>query len=100
MSLLNAVDPKDPGESKLYTMDWTASLNTGATVSTSTWTVPPGLTNVADAIVTGSKQTSVQISGGTDGQDYEVLNEVTTSDGETLRQAGLLRVRKADRPQF
>jgi hypothetical protein len=97
MSRLNDVDPKDPGESKLYTMDWTATLSSGATVSTSTWTLPPGLTNVADAIVTGSLKTTVKVSGGNDGQDYELVNQITTSDGETLVQAGLLRVRKADR---
>lgn len=97
MSRLNAVDPKDPGESKLYTMDWTASLNSGATVSTSSWTIPSGLTKVTDGIVSGALKTTVQLSGGVDGQDYECLNEVVTSDGETLRQSGLLRVRKADR---
>lgn len=91
---LNAVEPKDPGESKYYTMDWTAKLNSGATVSGSSWVVT-GLTNVTDAIVTGSVKTTVKLSGGIDGQDYRCENTVTTSDGETLVQTGVVRVRKA-----
>jgi hypothetical protein len=97
MSRLNRVDPKDPDEIKLYTMNWAPQLPSGATVSSSTWTLPSGLTQSNPSIVTGSLKTSVLLGGGVDGQDYEVLNEVVTSDGETLRQAGVLPVRKADR---
>lgn len=90
---LNPVDPKDPDEIKLYTMDWTDGLNSGATVSASTWTAETGLTVVTSGIVTGSLKTSVKLSGGTDGQDYVVTNQVTTSDGETLERSGIVAVR-------
>lgn len=93
---MNAVDPKDPGETKVYTMDWTTQLASGATVSTSTWSTP-GLTQTAAGIVAGSLQTSVTLSGGTDGQDYPCTNTVATSDGETLVQTGVVRVRATDR---
>jgi hypothetical protein len=89
---LTGVEPKDPGESAIYTMDWTAFLNSGATISTSTWTAT-GLTVVTSGIVTGNLKTSVKISGGVDGQDYEPVNEIVTSDGETLRRSGVLPVR-------
>ncbi len=93
--LLNPVEPKDPAESKVYTMDWTAGLNSGATISTSAWTIPAGLTKVTDGIVTGNLKTSVQLSGGTDGQVYECTNQIVTSDGETLERTGVVQVLEA-----
>lgn len=98
MSRLNHVEPKDPDEAKLYTMNWSGGLNTEATISTSMWTIPPGLTSAYDTIVTGALKTTIKLAGGVDGQDYELINVVTTSDGENLKQAGILRVRKADGP--
>jgi hypothetical protein len=92
--MLNA-DPKDPNEIKTYTMDWTPYLNTGATISTSLWVVPAGVTNSADAIVSANTKTSILVSGGTHGTDYACINRITTSDGETLEQTGLLRVRNS-----
>jgi hypothetical protein len=91
---LNQVDAKDPGESKTYTMDWTDYLNSGATISTSAWTLTPAtLTNVTDGIVAGSKKASIQVSGGVSGTDYAALNTVVTSDGETLKRRGIITVR-------
>jgi hypothetical protein len=93
MSLLPIVEPKDPSEVKFYTMDWTLTLNTGATISTSSWTVESGLTKDSDAIVSGNKKTTILVSGGTDGVDYKATNQITTSDGETLERTGLIPVR-------
>jgi hypothetical protein len=87
---MNDVDAKDPDEVKYYGMDWTDHLNTGATVSTSTWTAT-GLTVGADSI--SSPHTLVLLSGGTHRSNYTVTNRITTSDGETLERAGILRVR-------
>jgi hypothetical protein len=92
---LNAVDPKDPSEIAFYTMDWTALLNSGATISTSAWTInPAGLTNVADSIVTGNLKTTIKVSGGVADTDYEATNTVTASDGETRVRTGVIKVRK------
>jgi hypothetical protein len=88
-------DPKDPNEVKTYTMDWVPQLNTGATISTSTWVLPSGVVNDADGIVSADTQTSILLSGGTHGTDYSCINRITTSDGETLEQTGLLRVRNS-----
>jgi hypothetical protein len=92
--MLNPVEPKDPQESKIYTMDWTNGLNSGATISASTWVVT-GLTNAADTIVTGSLKTTIRLSGGVDGNDYTCTNTVTTSDGETLERSGVVQVRQS-----
>lgn len=95
---LNPVDPKDPSEALTYTMDWTDALNSGATVSTSTWALEPsGLTNDDDAIVTGNLKTTIKVSGGVHGTDYVATNTVVTSDSETLIRRGTIRVRDGRR---
>lgn len=86
------VDAKDPGESKTYTMDWSGVLNSGATISTSVWSVQSGLTNAADS--TSGAKTTIRLSGGSDGTDYLVTNTITTSDSETLIEAAIVPVRK------
>lgn len=90
---LNFVEPKDPDETKLFTMDWTDALVSGTTISSSTWSLPDGLTNVADAIVTGSLKTSIRVSGGTADVDYRVINTVQISNSETLQRTGVVSVR-------
>lgn len=90
----HVVDPKDPQESKLYTMDWSGELTDGATISTSSWTIDGGLAKVTDGIVTGSLKTTIKVSGGQAGADYACTNTVTTSDGETLERTGIVRVRE------
>lgn len=92
---LNPVEPKDPSESKIYTMDWTGALNSGATISASAWaSEPSGLTHVGDGIVSGNLKTTLQVSGGSPDQDYDVTNTVTTSDSETLVRTGVIQCRE------
>lgn len=91
--MLTNVDPKHPTASKIYTLNWAKGLNSGATISTSSWVVPSGLTKADDDIVTGSLATSVQVSGGIAGQQYVLRNVITTSDGETLAEDCQLTVR-------
>lgn len=86
---------KDPDEVKIFSFDWTTALNAGATVSgTNTWSVSPsGPAISSETIVAGGLQTSALIAGGTADQKYIVTNLVTTSDGETLEESGVLTVR-------
>jgi hypothetical protein len=91
---VDAVDSKDPQEVKTYTMDWTLYLNSGATISTSAWTVTSGITKTSDGIVAGNVKTSILLSGGKIGRDYVCTNTVTTSDGETLESSGVVPVRR------
>jgi len=93
--VLVGVDTKDPDEIKKYTLDWSAYVNTGATVVTSTWILPSGITNVSDIVDPGGLGTTIKLSGGTAGTDYKLVNRVTTSDSETLELAGLVRVRNS-----
>lgn len=84
------VDALDPQEAKFYWHDWTAELNTGATIVTSVWT-GGGLTVAAPAIETGNLKTRAKLAGAVDGVDYVVTNTVTTTDGETLEASGIVR---------
>lgn len=73
----------------------------GATISTSTWTVPVGVTKVLDdtnAIsihgVSYAINTvcTIKISGGTAGNTYDLVNTIVTSDGRTLSRTFRLPV--------
>ncbi len=93
VTTLKPVEPKSPSESKLYTMDWSGGLSPGTTIATSAWTIQPaGLTNAADAIVTGNLKTSIRVSGGAVGVDYILTNTITTSDTQTLNNSGIVSV--------
>lgn len=75
---------KDPDEVLDYKLDWTARLD-GDTISTSTWTVPAGLTNAGDSNTTTAA--TVWISDGTEGTKYTILNRITTAAGRTMDQS-------------
>lgn len=92
---MNTVEAKDPEEAKFYTFDWTLQLNAGATIASQLpWSATPiGLTFTNQSVLAGNLKTTAKIGAGVAGTDYLVLNTVTTSDGETLEETGVLRVR-------
>jgi hypothetical protein len=71
---------KDPHAILDYQVDWSEWLGAD-TISTSTWTVPAGLTLEAET-ETGTTAT-VWLSGGTAGQSYTVTNRIVTDGGRT-----------------
>lgn len=79
MSIL-ATFPKDPNAVLDYTLDWALWLN-GDTISTSTWTVPAGITNVLATKTTTA--TTIWISAGTLATSYSVVNKIVTTNGRT-----------------
>lgn len=72
---------KDPDELLDYVRDWTTAL-AGDTISTSTWTVPAGITKTNDTHTTTT--CTIWLSGGTLDTDYAVVNRITTVGGRTL----------------
>jgi hypothetical protein len=72
---------KDPSASLDYVNDWTSWLATGETISTSTWTVPTGITKDSDSKT--STTTTIWLSGGTAGTVYTVANLIVTSASRT-----------------
>jgi hypothetical protein len=72
---------KDPQAVLDYGEDWSPWLQTGETISTSTWTVDPGITKGTDTKTTTT--TTVWLSAGTVGTTYSATNHITTSLGRT-----------------
>jgi hypothetical protein len=72
---------KDPSAIIPYTIDWTKWLIGSDTISTSSWTVPSGITKDSDTHDT--KTCTIKLSGGTAGQEYTITNKVVTTGGIT-----------------
>ena len=67
-----------------YAIDWTAWL-AGDTISTSTWTVPTGITKASDSHTT--TVCTAFLSGGTAGITYLITNAIVTAAGRTVQRS-------------
>ena len=75
----------------IYGFNWADWLSTGDTLQSSTWVVPAGLTNEGEQV--SSDTTTIKIGGGTIGETYEVVNEITTTTtDETSERTFKVRV--------
>lgn len=78
---------KDPDAILDYGFDWSDWLADGEVLSTSTWTVPAGITK--DLESNSSTGSLVWLSGGTPGVSYDCVNHVVSSaareDDRTLK---------------
>lgn len=81
--------PKDAGEVLDYQIDWSDELGSD-TISTSTWTVPGGITKDRDTKT--DTTATIWLSGGTDGASYVLVNLVVTAGGRTLEESVRLTV--------
>jgi len=81
---------KGPAEVLDYAGDWAAWL-VDDTITASTWTVPTGLT--ADGSSFGDTSTTVWLSGGELGADYDVENCIETAGGRTACRTIRIQVR-------
>lgn len=82
---------KDPNDVLDYSIDWTALLIGGETVSTASWSVSPsGLTIGTTAI--SSPNTSAWLSGGTAGVQYAVTCQIDTSASRSYERTVLISV--------
>lgn len=69
-----------------YGIDWSEFLlNEGSTISTSTWIVPAGLTVISES--SSGTATSLVVSGGTIGELYILVNEITTAASKTYERS-------------
>lgn len=106
---------KDPNEVGPFHIAWcdAAGLNDGtagdkgylqgATIQTSTWTVPSGITKDSDhknaitheGVSYGANTVAtIVLSGGTAGQVYHLVNRIVTNDGRTADQSLYIRVQE------
>lgn len=69
---------KDPQAQLDFSVDWSDWLTGAEEISASSWTIPTGLTLVAQNY-TGTTAT-VFLSGGTVGKSYIVSNQITTNN--------------------
>lgn len=68
---------KDPAGIIDYTVRWASWLPSGDTVSSSSWTVPPGIVKVSEA--NDTVDAVIFLASGTVGQIYEVTNRIITA---------------------
>lgn len=90
--------PKDPDEVLDYVMNWLGSSNepgplllANDTISTSTWTIPSGITKNSDSHT--ATTTTVWLSGGMLGATYEMNNRIVTVGGRTMDQSVRIKIR-------
>jgi hypothetical protein len=76
MILVNFI--KDPSAKKDYMLDWAAWLGDD-TITTSTWTVPTGITKDSDTKT--ATTTTVWLSGGVLNAEYIITNLIETVGG-------------------
>lgn len=89
---------KAPTAEKDYSNDWTDFIaqTPGDTISTSEWTVPVGITDMAVAdgkphAITAAV-TSIWLKGGTLGTRYDIANTITTAAGRVDVRTFTIRV--------
>ena len=82
---------KDPDATLDYQIDWSSWLGSD-TISTSTWTVPSGITKDSDTASTTT--TTIWVSGGTAGTSYELVNRIVTAAGRTDDRTIQINVRE------
>lgn len=88
---------KDPDAVEDFGRDWSVYL-ADDTIRTSEWIVPVGLVKQRESNTTAA--TVVWISGGTDGQDYELVNRITTMQGRTADASLAIRIRSDPSQDF
>ncbi len=76
---------KDPGATEDFAVNWGRAndpwLQPGETITTSSWDVPPGLTEGSNSHT--DTTATVWLSGGTVDRCYRVSNTITTSQSRT-----------------
>lgn len=91
---------KHPDDILDYEIDWDSTDNggpwlaAGETISTSVWSVPAGITNVADD--NSTTVTTIRLSGGTDQSDYQCDNVITTSTGQVKVASIVIQARETE----
>ena len=83
---------KDPQAVLDYSIDWRDWLGDTEVISTSSWTVESGLTEDSDSNT--DTVATVWLSGGTDGNCYDVTNSITTDEGRTDNRTIMIEVKE------
>jgi hypothetical protein len=82
---------KDPSAVVDYQVNWAAWLGVD-TISTSTWTVPTGITQ--NSATNTTTTATIWLSGGTAGTTYTLVNRIVTAAGRTDERSIRVLVRQ------
>ena len=80
---------KSPASVLDYSFDWSQWLESGQTISTSSWAADDGLT--IDSDTKSNTKTTAIVSGGVEGNSYFVSNTVVTNDGLTVKRSFIIK---------
>lgn len=92
--------PKDPEAKVPYGFDWSARVaELGTTISASAWTITlrdgsaGSVTLAQDSVSNTTTTTQIVLTGGTDGQDYDLMNQITMANGLIDQRTMVIQVR-------
>lgn len=74
---------KDPNAVLDYYIDWTSWLTGTDVISTSTWTTTDTSITISTATTHGTATTTVWLTGGIEGEVYDITNQILTSNSRT-----------------
>ena len=83
---------KDPDAVLDFTFDWASWLEGTDTISAHTLTIDTGLTKDSDSA--GDDSVTAWLSGGTAGEDYDVVCSIETGDGREEDRTITIMVRE------
>lgn len=84
---------KQPSESRVYSLDFTANMSNDETISSiDSFTIAPAGPTLGTPSAAG-KIVQNRISGGTDGTNYKITVVITTSDSNILEGEAKLFVK-------
>lgn len=81
---------KDPDEVLDFKINWLDWLGED-TISSSTWTVPDGITE--DSSTNDAATTTIWVSSGVLAADYDLTNRIVTAGGRTAERTMTILVR-------
>lgn len=82
---------KDPDEKLDFTINWADFLGTDTISGTPVWVVPTGITQSTPAPSNTTTTTTIWLTGGTIGAEYELVNRIVTAGGRMADRS--LRIR-------
>lgn len=87
---------KDPDEVLDYQINWTKRVQSSRTpddvIVGSTWIVPTGITKQSDSFT--DTTTTIWLTGGDDGESYEFVNRIVTTEGRTMDESVTIKVKE------
>lgn len=91
-------DPKAPGEAVRYGLLFDIRLDAGVTLGAATWTFARASDGAAGSVsksaeLVSGQTASLLVAGGALGEEYVFTCSVPSSDGQTLIQTAVLRIK-------